>query len=571
MNLVPCSPAQPLSPAPRIAPLTMEEMYPHVPAETLVGAAWQKRFREYFLDSGEFSDDPFAVGERTHRPQRKCIAVCLFRQNVDNRSPHEFPVHPPTWHTRYWVGLQNVVQQMQHFPEWKLRIFVERELWDEVHSAFADHPQVELYRMRVNSIGANPGSLWRFLALDDRSLDLVLETDVDEALTPKLDLIRTFEMDSRAAVGRIGGFVSDRQYRIAPGESAAKNYATMIGSCVMSRPQSFDFDIADAMRGFMAYRRHMSESERPWAYSDTDQPSVYNQPIGGHIHGWGSHWYMYCFDERFLKHVLYYHFAERSQLHTWASSVHPFHLDPEGASDLAFTRSRGNVSVWPHSAARLSRLGLSDEALRIAFTLDEYRWIFDALLQLMRQHAAGGVCGNLFFHDIADPYCVDLVPKQLNLFKAAQHASHAVEIGFNAGHSAAIMLLANRQLTIRAFDTCLLGYTRSCAEFLNETFGPRLSLVEGYSQSTVGIDPVSGYDLAHVDADHNYACVATDLANVLPRCAANAIVVMDDHEGDNDVARAARERTDLIETNAYTVCPVLPGSSHAIYRYTPII
>ena len=326
--------------------MIMETMYPHVPAETLVGALWQRRFREYFLDSGEFCDDPFAVGEHTVRPERKCVAVCLFKQNVDNRSPHEFPVNPH-WLARYWIGLQNVVDQLHSFPDWKLRIYVERDLWDAVHAAYAGHPRVELHRMRVNSIGGSPGSLWRFLALADPSLEMVLVTDIDEPLAFKQCYVRTFEMDTRAALGRIGPFVSDHQYLIAPGESEAKNYAMIGANCVMSRPRFFDFDIAAAMRGFLAHRRHMSTTDRPWAYSETEQPSVYNQPIGSHIYGWASHWYMYCFDERFLKHVAYYHFAKRSQLHTWAPRLPPSELNPEGACDLAFTQSFGNLTVFP--------------------------------------------------------------------------------------------------------------------------------------------------------------------------------------------------------------------------------
>jgi hypothetical protein len=352
--------SQSLGVLPLASRLKIEEMYPRVPAEMLVGGLWQQRFREYFLDSGEFSNDPFEVGERTCRPQRKCVSVCLFRQNVDNRVPHELPVDARVWHTKYWIGLQNVVQQMQLLPEWKLRIYVERDLWDEVHAEYAVHPQVELYRMQVNSIGGSPGMLWRFLALSDQSLDLAFDTDIDEPLMTKFDYMRTFERDSRAGLGRIGEFVSDRQYLIAPTESDAKNYATIMGGRVMSRPQLFDLDIAAAMRGFMAHRRHMCASDRPWAYSDAEHPSVYNQPIGHHIYGWGSHWYMYGFDERFLKHVVYYHSAERSQLQTWATRVPPSRLDPEGAADLDFTRSHGNVTVSPHSVVRLADLGLRD-------------------------------------------------------------------------------------------------------------------------------------------------------------------------------------------------------------------
>jgi hypothetical protein len=547
-------------------PHAMEEMYPRVPVQMLVAGEWQQRFREYFLNSGELAADPFQVATHTERPHRKCVSVTLFKQNVDNRHPNEFPVDEDRWQEKYWNGLRGLVQEMPCFPEWKLRIYTEHRLWDAASDAFAQQPQVELYRMKVNSIGAGPGMLWRYMALADPSLQIVLATDIDEPLGPKVDYIRSFEMDSWSSLGRLGGFVSDRKYLIDPGRSTARNYATVLGSRVMSRPAGCDFDVVAAMRGFMAYRRYRSMTGRPWSYAGHEKPSVYNQPVGGHVHGWGSHWYMYGFDERFLKHVVYYHFAEKGALHTWAPSMPLSQMDPEGACDIQYVRARGNTTVFPHTAVRLAPLQLDARGLRAAFYLEEHRWIFDSLLRMMREHSETGYCGNLCFHDIADPSFIELVPKQVNLFEAARHASKALEIGFNAGHSTAIMLLANPSLTVRAFDTCGLAYTRPCLVFLNAVFGNRITLVGGLSQETVSVDQERGYDLLHIDADHTYPAVAADLDNSLPKCVNGAVVVMDDYEAGNDVARATLARQDIVPTEDYTACQVYPGSSHAMFR-----
>jgi hypothetical protein len=547
--------------------LSIEEMYPRVPVELLVSAEWQQRFREYFLASGELTADPFQVLKLTDRPHRKCVSVCLFKQSVDNRAPHEFPLDEERWQQKYWNGLLNVVQEMTCFPEWKLRVYVERDLGDRLFAVLASHPQVELFRMSINSVGAGPGSLWRFLALADRTLEIVLATDIDEPLGGKVDCIRSFEMDSWSSIGRIGGFVSGGKYLVDPNQSTAKNYATMLGSRVMSRPARCDFDLAAAMRGFMAYRRYMSMTDRPWSYSEDDRPSVYNRPISAHVHGWGSHWYMYGFDERFLKHVVYYHFADRGSVHTWAPSLSLSQMDPEGVCDIRYVRARRNTTVCPQAAVRLAPLRLAAGALRIAYYLAEHRWLFDALLRIMREHPETGSCGNLCFHNIADPYFLELVPKQVNLFEAARHASRALEIGFNAGHSTAIMLLGNPRLSVRAFDTDRLAYTRPCLDFLNEVFGDRITLVAGPSQATVPLDEEEGYDLVHIDADHTYAAVAADLANSLPKCVNGAVVIMDDYEAGNDVERATLPRADLVPTDEHTLCQVYPGSSHAAFRY----
>ena len=330
---------------------SIEAMYPPVPVALLVSDEWQARFREYFIESGELGADPFEVAGRTTRPERNCIAVSLFKRHAGNRRRDEFAVDERYWRTKYWDGILGVVREITDFPGWKIRVYLEPELWDLIPTILVDHPRVEWFRMKEGSVGASPGALWRYLALADRSLDYVLVTDIDEPLRGKEAYIRSFEADGRSSVARFGGFTSDRGYLVAPGESRAKNYATVLGGRVMSRPRRWDFDPAAAMRGFMAYRRFMALTDRPWRYADAEPSSAYNEPVDGHVYGWGSHWYMYCFDERFLKHVVYYHFAEKGALHTWASDRPP--LSPEGARDLRYVHARGNTTACPHSGVPL--------------------------------------------------------------------------------------------------------------------------------------------------------------------------------------------------------------------------
>jgi len=559
------------SPAPTTTKLprsgSIEDMYPRVTAEMLCSGEWQERFREYFLETGELAVDPFTFSRLTDRPHRRCVSVSLFKQNIDNRYPHEFPVSHDVWWRKYWDGLRQLVEDMYLLPDWKLRVYVEPELIADALREYSAHPQVELYGMESSSVGANPGSLWRFIALADASLELTLVTDVDEPLSPKLDCIRSFELDENSTIGRFGGFVSNHDYLVAPQNSEVKNYATIIGSRVMSRPRRIDFDVVAAMRGFMAYRRDRTLAANPWSYTDEERPSAYNQPIGGHAYGWGSHWYMYCFDERFLKHVVYYHFADQGGLHTWTPSLPPSQLSDEGAKDLDYVRNRGNPSVAPEFVSPLRRLNLSPSALRVALTIEEHRWIFERIRELMCEYSQTGFCGNVFFDDINDPYGLAHVPKRIRLFESARHASKGLEVGFNAGHSSALMLLANPRLTIRAFDNCAHAYTRPCLEFLNDTFDNRVEIVEGPSQLTVPQDCQSGYDLLHIDGDHSYSAVRADLTCSLQKAAHNAIVIMDDCSPGSSVERAVLERNDLVQTSTHLMQTDSLTSSQRVYRY----
>lgn len=554
--------------APDVEPIT--QAYPPVAVDLLVSPEWQRRFAEYFLESREFSADPFEFDICIARSQRRCISVSLFRRHPDNRVPDEFPVDETAWRTKYWEGLCALTRDLAAWPDWKLRIYVERSLAELVSLEFGEHPQVEVYRMRTDSVGASPGTLWRFLALADRSLELTLVTDIDESLADKTEGVRAFELDRRSAVGRRGSFDMDSRYLVASDRSIVKNYPVLLASQVLSRPGMVDFDMAAALRGFMAFRRHAAGTARPWAYSDDERLGAYNEAVDAHRFGWGSHWYMYCFDERFLKHVVYYHFANKGELLTWSRTLTPTHLNPEGVWDLEYARARGNAAVDAANVSELSALNLSPEATRTAYLVAEHRWIFDGLLKLMRRYSSTGSCGCVFFHEISRPYALELVPKQLNLVQAARSARHVLEIGFNAGHSAALMLLANPSLKLRAFDTCGLEYTRPCFEYLQSIFGPRLTLVEGASESSVPADRRADYDLVHVDGDHRYEAVAADLTNSLAKCRHDAIVILDDHEIDSDVARASACRSDLLLTREFELHPTIPGSSQAIFRYRPL-
>ena len=54
--------------------------------------------------------------------------------------------------------------------------------------------------------------------------------------------------------------------------------------------------------------------------------------------------------------------------------------------------------------------------------------------------------------------------KQRNLFALAQEAQKVLEVGFNAGHSVGLMLLAHERLQVTAFDLAEHRYTKGCVE-----------------------------------------------------------------------------------------------------------
>jgi len=87
----------------------------------------------------------------------------------------------------------------------------------------------------------------------------------------------------------------------------------------------------------MLYKMLRSKSIKPNLENDTDPETIYNIPINNHIYGWGSHWYMYAFDERIWKHLFFPHFVKKGEVLSYSRNnlnnikllcdVHPCKID----------------------------------------------------------------------------------------------------------------------------------------------------------------------------------------------------------------------------------------------------
>ena len=82
------------------------------------------------------------------------------------------------------------------------------------------------------------------------------------------------------------------------------------------------------------------------------------------------------------------------------------------------------------------------------------------------------------------------------------------EVGFNAGHSAALWLTASPTIHLVTFDTFSQPFSYASLEFLLSRFPRRITAHGGYSLHTVPrVDVENGCDLVHVDGLHMYRSV----------------------------------------------------------------
>jgi predicted O-methyltransferase YrrM/2-polyprenyl-3-methyl-5-hydroxy-6-metoxy-1,4-benzoquinol methylase len=139
--------------------------------------------------------------------------------------------------------------------------------------------------------------------------------------------------------------------------------------------------------------------------------------------------------------------------------------------------------------------------------------------------------GNLFYVDLQD--AINIMPvdslkeKRRNLVSLIESRNNVLEIGFNAGHSALIMLLSNQDTRITVIDTCQHPYTEACFSYLDRNFPGRLKLIKG--DSTKVIQELNGenFDLIHYDGGKEKT-ISEDLNNSVNLVEDDHILLIDD-------------------------------------------
>jgi predicted O-methyltransferase YrrM len=164
--------------------------------------------------------------------------------------------------------------------------------------------------------------------------------------------------------------------------------------------------------------------------------------------------------------------------------------------------------------------------------------------------------GNYFYHHHAQN--VDLLPdrsriaKREFLSKNLRFKQNALEIGFNAGHSALLILSSNPKVTYFGVDIGEHSYTQEAGRILQNYFGDRFKLIIGDSQDVLPKlkNERQRYDLIHIDGGHSYQQCFADLRNstsllVNPK----STIVLDDIKGE-DIMKAFTDYKKEFQINA---------------------
>lgn len=166
---------------------------------------------------------------------------------------------------------------------------------------------------------------------------------------------------------------------------------------------------------------------------------------------------------------------------------------------------------------------------------EEYKGHLDELLKIIK--AIGEPLeGNIFYqhldpnpgHNLAEQF----LKKRAAIAMFGMAHQNIVEIGFNAGFSALLMLTANPNLKLISVDICEHKYTEPCFDYLASVFPGRISLVKGDSTQVLAEVLQSNKDLTGyiIDGGHGLSVADQDLRNVLQYANPDSVLCFDDSD-----------------------------------------
>lgn len=192
--------------------------------------------------------------------------------------------------------VQNIQRHHELHPNWVFRIYLASDLEFLVPKIL--EPHIEIYLMSSSSIYHNPGAMWRFLVFDDLDVDFVSIQDTDDNINDYMLEKIVAWLDDPLTKGWFRFL--DFKYR-EPSYTAL--YSPITASCFGGK-NIHHINMEKAMKGFILYRKlYLEEARHPRDLS-----------FARHPYGQGNSFPIYGFDERFLKHVIYYEAAVKGEL-----------------------------------------------------------------------------------------------------------------------------------------------------------------------------------------------------------------------------------------------------------------
>ncbi len=169
--------------------------------------------------------------------------------------------------------------------------------------------------------------------------------------------------------------------------------------------------------------------------------------------------------------------------------------------------------------------------IRIENNIENTKKIIDNYLMPIINNSGELLEGSIFNQHHSTDYTDLFINKVKNISSLMlnKNIKNVMEIGFNAGFSALLMLVTNPNVKITCYDLGEHKYTISCYEVLKQLFQDRINIIIGDSTKTLKTDN-NKYDLIHIDGGHSTEVATSDIINSYRLSKKGTILIMDDYD-----------------------------------------
>jgi predicted O-methyltransferase YrrM len=184
--------------------------------------------------------------------------------------------------------------------------------------------------------------------------------------------------------------------------------------------------------------------------------------------------------------------------------------------------------------------------------------ISESLVKELNQIAGNNLEGNLcYLHEQVpenNEFFIGFESKRKNIVAIAEKYNNITEIGFNAGHSAALMLTANPNLYLTSIDIGYHSYTVPCANIIQNYFPNKHKLILKDSRK-IDRDEIGTSDVVIIDGGHDFANCLLDIALCVAYCKPETLIVIDDYNYPPITEAANRFLSSLLPCNEFISDP----------------
>lgn len=242
-----------------------------------------------------------------------------------------------------------------------------------------------------------------------------------------------------------------------------------------------------------------------------------------------------CYDQPyFVYNAFKYNRYDNKQLNHYVKSILHGITNDTLYSDMIIYHFPGGPGIYTNKLSIMFDYMKRIKDIHISQKIEEAKQYINQHLLPIIYGCNEPLEGNIFMLHHTTEYTNVFLDKAKNISNLVMNKTitNVMEIGFNAGFSALLMLLTNDKMRITCFDLGEHSYTMPCYNKLKETFGDRISIHIGDSTQTLPKFSDT-YQLIHIDGGHSSEVAISDIVNSYRMSNNGTILIMDDYDFEN--------------------------------------